>query len=445
MATYGQLIQFGPFFNGGLICTLKVYHYIVSTTSLKDVYVDREKGSTAAQPVVSDANGIVSFYADGIYKFRIDGSTDGVIYTTLYTYDKWAVSDLGTQTGEGAAITAASTLVLGTDGDFFHVTGATGITAISGTQTRVTLAFDSTPTLTYSGSLILQNGTSYTVAAGDVFVFINEGAGVWREQSRSLVTLATYAAYSTTASIADNVRTASLSGASFTLSLPAAANNTNRIVTIIHSGTNLTQVYTIQGNGAETIDGTNTYLLYTNGERLTIQSTGANWVMLDHYASTNWVDAGVMTITGTGGNPTKPTTPDIDKVYWRRDGSRVYLRYILQISSATGGVDGTGAYLFALPTNITMDTTILTPVATALSAGVRSEASASYLDGRGVAQIDSVSMGSAVFFAYDTTHFQAWRDRDGTDAAVGSASAALSNAELSYNFELNMRAANWRL
>ncbi len=186
MATYGQLIQLGPYFSGGLLCTIRCYHFIVGTTTLKDVYIDREKGSTAAQPVASDANGIVSFYADGIYKFRIDGATDGSTYTTLYTYDKWAVVDLGTQTGEGAAIASAATLVLGTDGDFFHVTGSTGpITAMSGTQSHVTLVFDSTPTLTHSGNLILQDATNYTVSVGTAMVFVNEGAGAWRELSRT--------------------------------------------------------------------------------------------------------------------------------------------------------------------------------------------------------------------------------------------------------------------
>ena len=112
MATYGQLISFGPYFSGGELCTLKLYHYIVGTTTLQDVYIDREKTTTAAQPVLSDANGQVSFYADGLYKFRIDGSTDGVTYSTLYTYDKWAVGDQSaTLTGEGAALSAGSALV----------------------------------------------------------------------------------------------------------------------------------------------------------------------------------------------------------------------------------------------------------------------------------------------------------------------------------------------
>lgn len=187
MATFGQLVQFGPFFSSGSLCTLKVYHYTAGTTTLLDVYTDRAKTTTAAQPVESDANGIASFYADGLFKFRIDGSTDGVNFSTLYTYDNWSVADAsGAFAGEGAAITSASTLTLGTDGNQFHVSGSTGpITAISGTQPEVTLIFDSTPTLTHSGNLILANSVDVVVFAGLVMKFMFEGSGVWRETGRA--------------------------------------------------------------------------------------------------------------------------------------------------------------------------------------------------------------------------------------------------------------------
>lgn len=187
MATFGQFIEIPAHFSGANLCTLKVYHYAAGTVSLLDVYTDREKTTTAAQPIVSDSNGIVSFYGDGLYKLRIDGSTDGVTYTTLYTYDKVAVTDQSaTLSGEGAALASASTVTLGTDGDFFHITGSTGpITALAGTQNEVTLVFDSTPTLTDSGNLILQYAVDYVAAAGVTMTFRNEGSGVWRELSRT--------------------------------------------------------------------------------------------------------------------------------------------------------------------------------------------------------------------------------------------------------------------
>lgn len=180
MATYAQFIQFGPYFSGGALqAGIKVYHYVAGTTTLKNVYTDRAKLTTAAQPVMADSQGIASFYADGIYKFVIKDANDA----TLYTYDNVNVADVGL-TGEGAAISSASTLTLGTDGTFFHVTGSVAIAAISGTQSFVTLCFDATPTLTNSGSLILLGGVNYTVTANDVIQFVNEGSDVWREITR---------------------------------------------------------------------------------------------------------------------------------------------------------------------------------------------------------------------------------------------------------------------
>lgn len=182
MAATAQFIQFGPILNAGVLETgIKVYHYVAGTTTDKDMWIDRDKTSTVAQPLVGDANGIASAWGDGLYKFVIKDSDD----TTLYTYDEVQVLDpQAAVDGEGAALTAASTLTLGNDGDFFHVTGATGITAISGSQSQVLLVFDAAPTLTHSASLILLGSVNVTVAAGDWMRFVNEGAGVWREIGR---------------------------------------------------------------------------------------------------------------------------------------------------------------------------------------------------------------------------------------------------------------------
>lgn len=184
MAAVGTFRSFGPFLTegGALEDTISVYHYSAGTLTLKDVYTDRDKTTTAAQPVPSDSTGVVTFYADGLYKYLVkDG--DG---NTLYTWDN--VDDQGYQaTGEGSAIASAATLTLGNtyDYDMFHVTGTTTITALSGNQPRVTLVFDGACQLTYgASSLILAGAENYLTVAGDVFVFVNEGSNVWREESR---------------------------------------------------------------------------------------------------------------------------------------------------------------------------------------------------------------------------------------------------------------------
>lgn len=88
MAATAQFVHFGPFFSAGALVTApKLYHYVVGTTTDKDVWTTRTKSVTAAQPVVGDANGEVSCFADGLYKFVVKDSAGN----TLYTWDNYAV------------------------------------------------------------------------------------------------------------------------------------------------------------------------------------------------------------------------------------------------------------------------------------------------------------------------------------------------------------------
>ena len=178
MATYGQFIvfDFTTTYPGATVT-----HYAAGTTTLQNVWTDRAKATPAAQPVVSDSNGVVSFYGDGIYKFVVKDAAG----TTLYTWDNVNLVDLPL-TGEGANLTSAATITFGTDGDYFHITGAIGpITNFSGSQGQVVTTFDSTPTLTHSATIILKGAVNYTCVANDVFGWANEGSGVWREIFRS--------------------------------------------------------------------------------------------------------------------------------------------------------------------------------------------------------------------------------------------------------------------
>ena len=62
---------------------VKVYHYAAGTTDAKTVWTDEGKTTPAAQPVVGDSAGVVSFYADGDYKLVIKDTDEA----TLYTWD----------------------------------------------------------------------------------------------------------------------------------------------------------------------------------------------------------------------------------------------------------------------------------------------------------------------------------------------------------------------
>ena len=88
---------------------------------------------------------------------------------------------------KGSDLSSGSTITPGTDGNFFDITGTTTITAIATLQAGsvVVFQFDAALTLTHNGtSLILQGAQNVTTVAGDIFAFISEGSGNWRELFR---------------------------------------------------------------------------------------------------------------------------------------------------------------------------------------------------------------------------------------------------------------------
>lgn len=91
----------------------------------------------------------------------------------------------GTQRwAKGANLASASTLTLGTDGNYFVVTGTTTIAGLSSLEagTIIVLRFSGALTLTHSDpALVLLGATNATTTAGDMYWFVSDGGGNWRE------------------------------------------------------------------------------------------------------------------------------------------------------------------------------------------------------------------------------------------------------------------------
>jgi len=84
---------------------------------------------------------------------------------------------------KGADVASAGALTLGTDGNYFDITGTTTITSIGtlGVGTVVRLHFDGALTLTHHATdLILPGAANITTAAGDEFEFVEYATGDWR-------------------------------------------------------------------------------------------------------------------------------------------------------------------------------------------------------------------------------------------------------------------------
>lgn len=102
------------------------------------------------------------------------GVVAGLGANTFTGVQRWA---------KGADVASAGALTLGTDGNYFDITGTTSITSIAtaGVGTRARLHFDAALTLTHHATdLILPGGANITTAAGDEAEFIEYATGDWR-------------------------------------------------------------------------------------------------------------------------------------------------------------------------------------------------------------------------------------------------------------------------
>ena len=88
------------------------------------------------------------------------------------------------QWSKGADVASNSALAVGTDGNYFDVTGTTTITSINstgGAGTLIKLHFDGACQLTHHASnLILAGAANFTTEAGDELEFVEYGSGTYR-------------------------------------------------------------------------------------------------------------------------------------------------------------------------------------------------------------------------------------------------------------------------
>ena len=99
MSNGGAQFQFFQFVDdtGTPYASSKLYHYAAGTTTDKDIWTDEAKTTPAAQPIVADSKGIITFYADGDHKFVLKDSSDN----TLYTWDNVRITSDSATMWEG--------------------------------------------------------------------------------------------------------------------------------------------------------------------------------------------------------------------------------------------------------------------------------------------------------------------------------------------------------
>lgn len=214
-----------------------------------------------------------------------------------------------------------------------------------------------------------------------------------------------YTTKSSTATLTSANEVVTLSGSSFTVTLPANGTNGKKIK-LIHAGTSLTQKYTVATQGGATIGGvaSGSFVLCTKGEILGLIDNGTNWVIIERNTNMLCVDLGPMSIDADVTAPTKGTA-SIDKVLLSRDGEFAQVDYLFN-TTGSGGSDGSGEYIFGFPTGILADTSLIPAyTASALSHGQIAAFSPSLI-GYGHVSQDGNARGQASCILTDTDGFK---------------------------------------
>lgn len=288
-------------------------------------------GSNPIDNLILDQMGDrIEFQTDVAQVRTVAGTTSFDMRVLSGNASAGASGNLELTTGSGTTATGNILLMSGgaSAGNSGNITLETG----SATGTRGKLFFEEN---TLGGSSV---GYAWTLQN------VSTGEGGW--QAIPSAGNRQVATYSTTATASGSDEVILLSGASFTLTLPTASGITGKIYEIIHDGTSLSQVYTIDGNGAETIRGATTFLMHTNGQRVRIVSDGTNWKVLDNYTTTD-----VFSVTLT---PNNFGTVSSENYFAIRQGNKVTIW-----GEFTAGTPAAAIASLTLPSTLPVDTTAM--------------------------------------------------------------------------------------
>jgi hypothetical protein len=146
-------------------------------------------GTFAGTPVVQfyDPTWTASTVTDSTTPSYKALTMDGITVTSMVANNVSAVTDKivfsnTVSFSKGSDIASAATLTLGADGNYFDVTGTTGITNISsrGIGTAIKLHFDDIVTITNSSNIENIGAVNINTASGDEMEFIEFASGQWR-------------------------------------------------------------------------------------------------------------------------------------------------------------------------------------------------------------------------------------------------------------------------
>lgn len=150
--------------------------------------------------------------------------------------------------------------------------------------------------------------------------------------------------------------------------------------------------------------------------------------------STDWVNAGAVTIEGSTTDPTKATTVDTDYFRWKRsgDGKSMVVQWAYFAVVNTGAANGSGSYFLTIPGGRTMPSWVEVDSSTN---------NLLYGTTLGVCKVNGAgAQHLGVGHAYSLLAFGISNTLGGK---VGSASFAMNNASISYRCQLRIPIEGW--
>jgi hypothetical protein len=317
-------------------------------------------------------------------------------------------------------------------------------------QTTKAPAFDALSPMSASGDMIYGgvSGTGTRLAKGSDGQILKLASGVptWAAEAASGAFTVRSVATTDDTETTDDVIV--LSGASFTLTLHTAVGNDGQVLEIVHGGTSLTQVYTLATTSSQTIGGIagGSYALYTNQEVLKLVSDGADWIIVNHFAQTDFTSVSTINMRATTTAPTKGTATIIrDKILWRRVGAAAHVRMHYHHTTQGTASTGSGDYILDLPTGLVIDTAKVDVYTTAEGSGVWL-GNGSLLGSFVGSNTSSVIHGMVVPYDSDGVRMFGGFAASGSQGptAIGSGAGGLGQANVSMGLDFMVPISGWQ-
>lgn len=302
--------------------------------------------------------------------------------------------------------------------------------------------FDGLAPTTTKGDLIANNGTSNVrVGVGsNNFVLTadsSQSAGIkWASAPVGNAPVNTLTG-ATTLPATSQVILAS-SGA-FAITLPSPTSNSGLWFRIHHADV-MANVQSIVGAGFVGMT------LSTQNEDVLIYCDGTTYWPTSHNWATGFTNVGGMTITAVTTNPVLGASAINNSVGWQRISPQyAAIDYSYGATVATGASNGSGDFLFQLPSPLQLNNNLV-------SFATNSDSNlTNFLDVAAIMPITGHFANTAtnrgpltVAVAYDATHFRVgWLEAFSGFAFLGSGNGAIANANTAFKFRVIAPIAGW--